>query len=201
MALSNALGINFAINQLIYADTASQLIGLATANSAMLVTSSTGVPSLTGSMTNGQLVIGSTGATPTPGTLTAGAGISITNGAGSITIAVSGAGFTWNDVTTPTQTIAIANGYVTDRGAGVTYTLPATAALGDEFEIVGKLGLSTIAQNANQQILISSASSTIGVGGSIAGTNVGDCITLVCITAGASTVWRASSVVGNWTVV
>lgn len=201
MALSNALGINFAINQLIYADTASQLIGLATANSGMLVTSSLGVPSITSTMTNGQLVIGSTGATPTPGTLTAGAGILITNGAGSITISVSGAGFTWTDVTGSTQTIAVANGYLTDRAGGVTYTLPATANIGDEFEIVGKLGLATIAQNANQQILMSSASTTVGVGGSLVSTNVGDCITCVCTTSGASTVWRASSVVGNWTVV
>ncbi len=78
--------------------------------------------------------------------------------------------------------------------------MPASGILGDEIIIVGKLGLTTIAQNANQQILVSSSSSIVGVGGSIAGTNVGDCITLICITAGAATVWRASSIVGNWTV-
>lgn len=44
----------------------------------------------TGSLTDGQLLIGSTGATPSVSTLTAGSGISITNGAGSITIAASG---------------------------------------------------------------------------------------------------------------
>ena len=45
------------------------------------------------SYTNGQLLIGnSTGNTLTKSTLTAGSGISITNGAGSITIAASGAG-------------------------------------------------------------------------------------------------------------
>jgi hypothetical protein len=108
-------------------------------------------------------------------------------------------GFPWTDVTGATQTIATNNGYITDH-ANVTYTLPATANIGDTFIIMGKLGITTIAQNANQQILMGSASSTVGVGGSVAGTNVGDCITLVCITAGSSSVYRAQSFVGNFTV-
>lgn len=108
-------------------------------------------------------------------------------------------GFPWTDVTGATQTLAVNNGYVTDH-VNVTYTLPATASLGDTMKIVGKTGLSTVAQNANQQIDIGSSSSTVGVGGSIAGTNAGDCIELICITAGASTVWRAASLMGNWTV-
>jgi hypothetical protein len=44
-----------------------------------------------GPLINGQLVIGSTGAAPQAANLTAGSGIAITNGAGSITIAASGA--------------------------------------------------------------------------------------------------------------
>jgi hypothetical protein len=43
-----------------------------------------------GVATNGQLAIGSTGADPVLATLTAGTGVTITNGAGSITIAASG---------------------------------------------------------------------------------------------------------------
>jgi hypothetical protein len=39
--------------------------------------------------------------------------------------------FKLNDVTTATQTIAVQNGYVTDRGGGVNYTLPETANFGD----------------------------------------------------------------------
>ncbi len=108
-------------------------------------------------------------------------------------------GFAWVDVTTATQNLSVQTGYVTDH-TNVTYTLPATANLGDQIRIVGKLGITTIAQNANQQIVMSSASSTVGVGGSVAGTNVGDCVWLVCITAGASTIWRGESFVGNWTV-
>lgn len=107
---------------------------------------------------------------------------------------------TWTDVTGATQTLAVGNGYFTDRGGGVTYTLPSTAALGDIIKIDGKLGLATIAQNANQAIRVGSALSTTGVGGSVAATNVGDCMTLRCSTAGASTIWVAENFVGNWTV-
>lgn len=110
-------------------------------------------------------------------------------------------GFPWTDVTSATQTLAVNNGYFTDRGAGVTYTLPATASLGDCIKIDGKLGLATVAQNANQAIRVGSLISTTGVGGSIVSTNVGDCITLRCSTAGASTIWIAETIVGNWTVV
>lgn len=124
-----------------------------------------------------------------------------TSGSGStITITVKSDGFLWNDVTGATQTIAAENGYITDRGAGVTYTLPASGTLGDTFIITGKLGLWTLAQNANQQITFGSASTTVGVGGSLAATNLGDSITAVCITAGASTVWRVINAVGNITV-
>lgn len=116
-------------------------------------------------------------------------------------VSLTGAsGFPWTDVTTPTQDLEVNNGYFTDRGAGVTYTLPATAALGDVIIINGKLGLTTVAQNANQQIRMSSALTTVGVTGSIVATNVGDCVTLRCSTSGASTVWVAESFVGNWTV-
>lgn len=107
---------------------------------------------------------------------------------------------TWTDVTGATQTLAVGNGYITDRGGGVTYTLPSTASLGDIIEIVGKAGLATITPNANQQINIGSASGTVGVTGTAVATNAGDCIQLRCTTSGASTVWRAQNFVGNWTL-
>ena len=49
----------------------------------------TNQPELT---TNGQLLIGSTGVNPVAATITAGSNITVTNGAGSITIAASGGG-------------------------------------------------------------------------------------------------------------
>ena len=188
------------INQILYSSAANTVTGLATANNAILTTTAAGVPVATALTTDGQLIIGSGTGAPAAATLTAGAGISITNASNGITITATGAGFPWTDVTLATQAIAINNGYLTNRVAGVVYTLPATATIGDEIKIVGKLGLTTITQNAGQQILISSASSTVGAGGSVVGTNVGDCIDLICIVSGASSVWRALNFVGNWTV-
>lgn len=125
--------------------------------------------------------------------------VSVAGSVSTLSISVSGGGFTWVDVTTATQNLAAQTGYVTDH-TNVTYTLPASGTLGDTILIVGKLGITTIAQNANQQILFGSASSTVGTGGSITGTNVGDCMSLICITAGSSTVWRINNAVGNLTV-
>lgn len=115
-------------------------------------------------------------------------------------VSIIGGGFGWTDVTSATQVMAIENGYITDRGAGVVYTLPATAALGAEIIVVGKLGLTTITPNANQQILMGSTSGTVGATGTAVGTNVGDSITLIATTSGSSTVWRAASWVGSWTL-
>jgi hypothetical protein len=76
-------------NQLLYSSATNTIAGLGTANSATLVTSSAGIPGFTASLTNGQVLIGSTGATPVPSTITAGTGITITNGAGTISIAAT----------------------------------------------------------------------------------------------------------------
>ena len=110
-------------------------------------------------------------------------------------------GLTPVDATSGSITLAPGNLYITDRAAGVTYTLPATANLGSVIAIVGKLGSWSIAQNANQQILVNNLSSTVGTGGSVSSTNAGNCIVLVCTTSGASTVWRASDYAGSLTIV
>jgi hypothetical protein len=55
----------------------------------MSTNNSSNTPELT---TNGQLYIGSTGLNPVAATLTAGSGVTITNAAGSITIAASASG-------------------------------------------------------------------------------------------------------------
>jgi hypothetical protein len=160
-------------------------------------------PSVGTVTTNGQLMIGSTAAPNIKiGNLTSPGGtVTIGYSSPNITLDVASGGFTWHDVTGATQLVAVQNGYVTDRAGGVTYTLPATANFGDEFIITGKQGLWTLAQNANQQVLLGNSSTTVGIGGSMAATNVGDSITVVCITAGTSTVWRAYMSVGNITIV
>ncbi len=60
--------------------------------SAVVIGDGTGGLTSLGTMTDGQLVIGRTGDDPLVGNLTAGAGVTITNGPGTITIAASGGG-------------------------------------------------------------------------------------------------------------
>jgi len=77
------------INQILYSSAINTVTGLATVNNSILSTNNTGVPSFVGPLTNGQLLIGSTGAQPVVASLTAGTGITITAGAGSITISTN----------------------------------------------------------------------------------------------------------------
>lgn len=152
-------------------------------------------------LTNGELLIGSTGADPVGATITAGSGISVTNGAGTITIANTGpAAFTWSTVTSSTQAITANNGYVSNDGATlVTFTLPAVSStnLGDTFIIVGLgSGLWKLAQNASQSIQFGNVSTTAGVTGYLASSNQFDNVKIV--STGTDT-WAVLEAVGNIT--
>ncbi len=151
--------------------------------------------------TNGQLVIGSTGADPVIASLTAGAGITITPGAGSLTIASSGGtGLTWVSVAATTQAISNNTGYMNANAALTTFTLPATAAFGTVFAIVGQGAAGwLIAQAASQSLILGSSQSTVGVAGSVASTNANDAVEFLCTVA--NTTWTMRNSVGNLTVV
>lgn len=137
-----------------------------------------------GPLTDGELLVGSTGADPVPATLTAGSGISIANAAGSITISGTGSGLGWTEVTGTTQAMVADGGYVANNAGLVTFTLPATADFGTVISVIGKgAGGWQIDQNASQVIQIGSLGSTPGVGGSIASTNRYDAVYLLCTTA------------------
>lgn len=134
-------------------------------------------------LTNGQLLIGSTGADPVAATLTAGFGVSITNGAGSISIAATGAN-PWVVVTGTSQTMSVNTSYIANNAALVTLTLPATAAVGDRFIIVAKgAGLFKIAQNSGQSIRFGEVVSTTGISGFMQATLQYDVVEIVCMTA------------------
>lgn len=191
------------INQILYSSAANTIVGLATANRAVLTTTAAGVPVVTALASDGQLIIGSTAGAPAAATLSAGTGISIANGSNSITITnstVGGGGLVWTDVTGATQTIAAGNGYLADRGGGVAFTLPASGTIGDVFRIVGVQGSWTLAQAAGQQIKFGNTATTVGATGSLASTNAGDCIECVATNTSASTIWRVMSSIGNITV-
>ncbi len=166
---------------------------------ALIVGSGVGAVTEIGPLTNGQLPIGSTGNDPVAATLTPGSGIAIANGAGSITISATGSGLAYVEVTAATQAMAVATCYGANRGAGVTFSLPATAAAGTVMEIMGILGLWSVTQGAGQTIHIGNQVTTTGVGGSLTATNAGDCITLRCSIA--NTDWVIQNMMGNIAII
>ena len=188
LASTSTFADTYAASSLLYSNGANAVTGLATANSATLVTNSSGVPSWTSTMTNGQILIGSTGATPVVGTITGTSGISVAVGAGTITLSGTGSGIGWNEITGASQTMAPDQGYVTNNAGLVTLTLPTVAAFGTVINIVGKgAGGWRIAQGAGQQINVGSTASTVGAGGYVESTNQYDSIELLCTTA--NTTW------------
>lgn len=144
--------------------------------------------------TDGQILIGKTGDFPQLATLTAGTNVSITNGAGAITIASAGI-LAYSEVTDATKAMAVNSSYGANRGGGVAFSLPATAAIGTEIEIVGIAGLWSITQAANQYVKFGNQSSSVGAGGSWTATDAGDCVKLKCIVADLG--WRVVSSTGN----
>ena len=188
-----------AVSTLLYASSANVMSALATANSAVLVTGSTGVPVWSGTMTNGQIIIGSTTATPTAATLTAGTGVNITNGAGAITVNAVGGGLTWTVITANTVG-AVNNGYIANKAGTATLSLPTTSAVGDMLAVTGintALGWQ-ITQAAGQQIFFGTASTTSGATGTLTSSAIRDTVTLVCVVANLT--WNVISSVGNPTV-
>lgn len=95
-----------------------------------------------------------------------------------------------SEVTGTTQAMVVGRSYIANNASRVTLTLPATSAVGDRVEIVGKgAGGWRINQNAGQNILCG-----FGLGGTIIGTNGGlqstsavSTVELVCTTA--NTTW------------
>lgn len=154
--------------------------------------------------TNGQLIIGNTGNNPSISTLTAGSGISITNGAGSITIAASG-GIVTSTVTVSgsSQAMAVNTRYVvTSTSTPCALSLPTSATIGDLIEIVGAStsGSMQITQASGQLIHIGSAVSTTGATGTVtSGTGLYDSIRLVCMAT--NTTWTSlGGPQGSWSL-
>lgn len=109
-----------------------------------------------------------------------------------------GGGFTWNNVTGSSQAMSINNGYV-DNGSGTptVFTLPSTAAVGSIVAVQGNSsGLFSIAQNSGQIINFNSASTSVGVSGSLSALTRYNSIYLICTVA--DTDWVCNQSVGTF---
>lgn len=159
-----------------------------------------GVMGSTAALTDGQLVVGSTGNLPALATITAGAGTTVTNGAGSITIGQT-AGFPFTFTSVAVDGALVTNtAYVNDKAALLTMSLPATSAKGDVIILQGYGATGwKITQAANQQILVGNTNTTLGAGGTLSSSDKGDSVSMVCTTANLE--WRVFGMVGNLTIV
>lgn len=107
--------------------------------------------------------------------------------------------FTWNDITGTTAFIIKNNGYFANNGGLLTFTLPVSCVLGDRFKIIAKgAGGCTISQNAGQTIRLGSQITTVGAGGSLSSTAIGDTLEIVCY---SNSEFYVEDSIGSWTTV
>lgn len=127
-------------------------------------------------------------------------GVTVTGnpGTSTLTITMSGGGVSWSVITLD-QTAAVNNGYFCNKAGTLALALPAVSAVGDVIEVTNEnvaLGVQ-FTQGAGQQIKFATSSSTLGAAGTVTSSAVGDTMKIVCEVA--NTIWRATSMIGNWT--
>ena len=134
-------------------------------------------------------------------TLTAGTGVNITDGdgvAGDPVISATGGGLDWI-VKAANDDLVASTGFFANGGGALTFTLPATSAVGDTFGAVDMSGNGfVIAQNAGQTVHLNGSSTTTGAGGSLTSSTVNASLFLVCNIA--NTDFIAVSSVGSFAV-
>lgn len=125
--------------------------------------------------------------------------VGLRNGANTIFNAQAFAALPWATLAVG-QVLVINNGYFLANTANAIYTLPTVAVVGQVLQIINLSTFTvTIAQNAGQQIQFGNIASTLGAGGSVASSNIGDSLTLVCSVANNNfTLLGAPQ--GNWVV-
>jgi len=141
----------------------------------VLLGSGTGAVTALGQATNGQLVIGSTGADPVLATLTGGANITVTNSAGGISIAASGLGSGTVQSIGGTGTVngLTLTGVVTTSGSitlGGTLSVPNTNLVNDGL-MIGSTDI-TLGATASAVAGLTSLGATTITGTTVNATNV-----------------------------
>jgi len=130
-------------------------------------------------------------------TFTGGAGLTSSATGGAVTFALDGSNsITWEVVTDATKAMAVGYGYIGNRGTAITYTLPATAAVGDTIKMtnIGD-GLPVITANTGQTLLV--VDTATSVAGTLTALDKYCSIEMVCSVA--NTTWSTLGITGNWT--
>lgn len=145
------------INQILFSSSANTVAGLTAANSALLVSSSAGVPVWSASMTNGQIIVGSTGATPAAATLTSSdSSITFTTGAGTLSLQVAGG-------TTVGKTITGDSGGALSPTAGNWNIVGSTVVAGTAPLVTSGSGSTLTVKAQRAQALASADSTKVGL--------------------------------------
>lgn len=108
----------------------------------------------------------------------------------------------WIDSTSGPVNMAAGTGYFSNDPANdLTFNLPTTAAKGTILEITNLQAAQnfTLAQGSGQSVQFGSIATTVGAGGSITSTAIGDSLRMVCTVA--DTTWQVLSCQGNLEVV
>jgi hypothetical protein len=177
-----------------------------TTNNAIQLGNASGSLTSAAVLTNGQLLIGNTGNPPTAATLTAGAGISITNAAGSITIAASGATVLETLTGDTGGAVSPTAGNINIRGATTTFVTgtPGTSTLKTEVisaanTILYGTGLTTPSASlgplTNGQLIIGQTggipvAATLTAGTNVTISNAAGAITINATGGGSGITWN-----------
>lgn len=150
--------------------------------------------------TNGQVLIGATGADPAFANLTSTGGtIAFTTGPNTLNLEVISAVVTWTNVTGTSATMAKSNGYQSNNAGLVTLTMPSVASstFGDTIKVGGFGSGGWLIQCVATQIIHFGASATTAAG-SLSSNNRYDQVELVC--SSTTNEWFVRYAVGNLTV-
>jgi hypothetical protein len=150
----------------------------------VLIGEGTGPVVATAAGTNGQVLLGSTGADPAFSTLTTSTGVTFTTGAHTLSVDVSTGGFNVNAASTGVALVA-QNSYTVTQAAQTSFSLPTTAAVGQMFLVASALGNTSgwiITQGAGQEIWSGTSHTTNGATGTLAGA-IHTSVLLMCTVA------------------
>ena len=173
-------------NRVLYSSSNDVIGEISDSASGVLVSNASGVPSWSGALGDGDIIIGSNGGVPQAAALSQGPGITITPAPGSITISsnTTGGGLVWTVISGTSQLAAVNNGYIPSDVGLTTITLPDVCNPGDMISVQGEgSGGWLIQANISTGQVIHIGSSASYSGGSVASANRYDSITLVCIVA------------------
>lgn len=162
----------------------------------VVVGQTTSAVHVTAAGTDGQVLLGATSADPAFGTLTSTTGVAFTTGTNSLAVNIKSGGFAVSAVSGTSQAMAVQTTYIANNASLTTFTLPATASVGDVMNVVGS-ALNTggwkITYTTGQIIWGPSGASTITTGNAATGAAAAQVCSLVCVVANTTWVIQSNS--------